>query len=365
LEPTATYGDALRWQLERSGVPVYRAGANQTHLASEIYDGVPSWHDGKSAAVIAKLHLDGSTTLWRYESTARRDNRAWVACHSLYHNALDAHARRLEQLLARHWPELAEHLRPRSVSMLTLLERFGGPQGVAETPLAAVQLMGKASRWKLPDEAVAGVVASAKATLGVPQTEGEVEHVRELARELMRLHEQARQAEKRLEKRVDTSESTALLAPVTGKRTAAILVGYLGELTGYNSPAALEKAAGLNLKERSSGKKQGQLRLSKRGAPQVRKYVYLLSLRIILWEPVIRGWYDDRTKRGIPKQKSITALMRKVIRALWYVARGDTFDPEKLIDVRLVPELPVIRRRGFDGRPQTYMTRSLGFNLPD
>ena len=79
LEPTGSYGDALRHQLAQHDVKVYRVSGKRTHDAREVYDGVPSLHDAKSAAIIAKLHFDGASTLWPTPADAKRRLQASIA----------------------------------------------------------------------------------------------------------------------------------------------------------------------------------------------------------------------------------------------------------------------------------------------
>lgn len=361
LEPTATYGDAVRWNLEQLEIPVFRACANRTYLASELHDGVPSWHDAKSASVIAEMHAEGKTQRWRYESEARRSNRSWTRRYSLHDDVFDAHGRRMEQLLARHWPELAHHLRPRSATMLRLLARYGGPAGVAEAPIEARELLASVSRRRLPDTAIHGAVASARQTLGVPTNEAEREHVRALAEEMLRLLEQINRAHKALKEKVEQTPSTQRIRSMVGARTAAVLVGDLGELGEYSSSGALVKALGLNLTEKSSGRHQGRHSISKRGPGRARRYIYLLALRLILRDRWVRGWYEARCKRDIPKRKTIVALMRKVTRALWHVARGAEFDSMKLFDTRRFEPIEV-RAPGFHRHGVAYTSVDVGFS---
>jgi transposase len=123
-----------------------------------------------------------------------------------------------------------------------------------------------------------------------------------------------------------------------GKVTAVVLVAHLGPLTDYTSAAALEKACGLNLKMRSSGNYLGRLSITKRGSPVVRQYLYLAALRLIRNDPRIAAWFRERGGfRGGHKLVAIVAVMRKLIRALWHVARGTPFDSGKLIDERALP----------------------------
>ena len=49
MEPSGTYGDALRALFVEAGVWVYRISPKRVHDAAEIYDGVPSLHDAKAA----------------------------------------------------------------------------------------------------------------------------------------------------------------------------------------------------------------------------------------------------------------------------------------------------------------------------
>jgi len=59
MEPTGTYGDALRALLIARGVAVFMLSPKRVHDAAEVFDGVPSLHDAKSCVVIARLHQQG------------------------------------------------------------------------------------------------------------------------------------------------------------------------------------------------------------------------------------------------------------------------------------------------------------------
>ena len=55
MEPTGTYGDALRYALTQAGLEVHRVQGKAAHDYAEIFDGVPSQHDCKDAGVVADL----------------------------------------------------------------------------------------------------------------------------------------------------------------------------------------------------------------------------------------------------------------------------------------------------------------------
>jgi transposase len=64
MEPSGTYGDALRALFVAARVKVYRISPKRVHDAAEIYDGVPSLHDAKAAYLIGRMHLEGVSQPW-------------------------------------------------------------------------------------------------------------------------------------------------------------------------------------------------------------------------------------------------------------------------------------------------------------
>src|SRR5262249_30094105 len=103
----------------------------------------------------------------------------------------------------------------------------------------------------------------------------------------------------------------------------------------YASARQLEKACGLNLREKSSGEHRGRLSITKRGPGVVRQVLFMFALRMIQKSPAVHAWYMRR--RGYledSKQRAIVAVMRKLVRALFRVAKGEAFDESKLFDLR-------------------------------
>jgi transposase len=336
MEPTGVYGDAIRASLGRVGVSVFRVSPKRVHDAAEVYDGVPSLHDAKATAIIAKLHLDGLSEPWPLEPERRRRLAAALRILELHEKEVSRNRNRLEALLARYWPGVSSLLALDSASLLELLIEFTGPSQITEQPDEARALLRKVGRHFLVEEKIEAVIESARTNLGVTQLEEEERLVRETTSELRRHQLAARRAKARVEKLVEAEGSvTQGMAQVVGKTTSAVLVAGVGAPTQYGSAAAYVKALGLNLKIRSSGESKGGLHITKRGPGIARYYLYLAVLRLIQHEPVFQAWYAKKLSRIGEKQKQIalTALMRKLARALWHVARGATFDSSRLFDV--------------------------------
>jgi transposase len=335
MEPSGTYGDALRSYLTASGLAVFRVSPKRVHDAAEVYDGVPSLHDAKSAYLIARMHLDGASTPWQELSAARRDHHALVAELDVYHAQHQANLNRLEAYLNRHWPEGVRILDVNTVSLQTLIGEYGDPAQIAAHREAAARLLRRTGRGLLSAEKIEQALASCETTLGVPCTPGERHLLRMLGQELLRTHKAIKAIEQRIEQVVDGDPVLTRMASVVGKTSSLVLETTQGTPLEYANPHSYLKGLGLNLTERSSGKHVGQLKITKRGPGKARKYLYFAALRWNHQDPVIATWYQKKIQRdGGLKGKAMTALMRKLALSLWHVARGERFDSRKLFNAR-------------------------------
>ena len=336
MEPTGTYGDPAREMFWEEGIPVYRVSPKRTHDAAEVYDGVPSSFDPKSAAIVAKLHLDGASELWPMADKKRRELKATIAIMDRYERQLQQNKNRLEGVLARHWPEVLRLFDLGTVSLWALLEQVGGPKQVARGADESRQILRRVGGHFLVEEKIEAVVASSRTTIGCRMNDWEIRALKDLACDTLRAHKEFLKAKGQVKRLGAKHPVVKAMAPEIGLVTAAVVVSEVGDPHDYPCARAYEKAAGLNLKIRSSGNHVGKCKITKRGSSTARRWLYMAVLRLIQKEPVIRCWYERKVVRegGQNKTKGIVAIMRKLIRALWHVGQGNEFDVEKLYDVR-------------------------------
>lgn len=331
IEPSGTYGDPFRHQCLEAGCDVFRVSTKRSHDAAEVFDGVPSWHDVKSAHVISRLHLEGASHRWRVRDVGERELTAAMRVLTMHDRFVHSNLNRIEAQLGRHWPELTCHLRLVGGTILRLLEASGGPEWVREDRDRAARMIREWGGSFLKQETIDGAVASAQ-TIGVPMIEAECQALRQMAQQTLESRKKARQARARVELLVSRHKQGRALQGVVGTMAAGAMLANGMNPIVFDSSRSLLKGMGLNLRERSSGKHKGQLKITKRGPGEVRFYLYLAVLRLINTHPHLDRWYSRKVKRdGGVKNKAIIALMRDVSTALWHVARGSAFDPAKLV----------------------------------
>ncbi len=182
MESTGTYGDAVRAKLDQAGLEVHRVGGKAAHDYAEVFDGVPSQHDGKDAAVIAELAAFGKSVSWPYrrKSEADADMAYWTDGLDGQQNIQRIWTGRLESLLARHWPEATRLLDLASVTLLRALMHYGGPAKLAGDPTASTRLACWGRRV-LGTAKVEKFLASAVGTVGVPQGARDVQRMQQYA----------------------------------------------------------------------------------------------------------------------------------------------------------------------------------------
>jgi transposase len=346
LEPSGTYGDPLRQAVTDAGLPVQRVSPKAAPDYAEVFDGVPAQQDGKDAAVVAELAALGKALPWPYAAKPVWEQEVvyWVewldAQRQIYGMWLD----RLEALVARHWPEFTRVLKMSSATGLRLLAHSGSPAALAADPGAATPLRHWGKKFLRPEK-IAQVLASAQTTVGVRFGDVAQRRLQEYARPALAARREVRRSQRPLRAWAQDQPVLQAQGRVVGLPTACVLWASLGDPRQYGSGAAYRKAMGLHLVEHSSGTYQGQLRISKRGQPRVRRWLYL-AVRRLIRQAGGRDWYQARRQRGaLATRKALVGVMRKLAVALYRVGvAGSVFAARRLFRAAR-SRRPAARRR--------------------
>lgn len=337
LEPTGTYGDSLRHQLQIAGISTSRVSPKAAHDYAEIFDAVPSKHDGKDAAVIAELHAIGKSKPWTCVIDPWEQELASVV------NSLETNRRlqtiyygNLEGLVSRHWPEASGTLKLASGVLLRCLAEYGGPVGLAQQDDAEQQLV-RWGRGRLDPDKARQLVEQSAISVGVPQTAADVRRVQRYASDVVAARREGSRLKRSLEQLAEGHEVLQRQGRAVGIPTACVLWVHLGDPRQYDSAGAYRKAMGLNLKTRSSGRWNGCLKITKRGSSAVRRWMYFASLRLCR-EDGVRQWYQSHKSRapvnkgGSASKWALMGIQRKLALALHCVGVGAEFDARRLFD---------------------------------
>ena len=167
--------------------------------------------------------------------------------------------------------------------------------------------------------------------VGVPVCPAERKWIQEIAAEGLSAYRKVQQCERALESLAGDHQGIQQLSSL-GIVTMCVLWSVVGDPRDYDSAGAYLKAFGLNLKERSSGKRVGQLAITKRGPSLARRWLFFAALRAVQ-RPEVKPWYLALQARDPKhgKMKGLVGVMRKLCRSIWHVSQtGETFAWEKV-----------------------------------
>lgn len=120
-------------------------------------------------------------------------------------------------------------------------------------------------------------------------------------------------------------ESDKLMFPGVPAFIMARLIGETGPLSDYASGRRLLRMAGLNLRERKSGKHKGKNRISKKGRARLRKILYQAVLLFMIKPGSLYSMdYARKKVDGVCSVPIIVELMRKFTSAMFGLHRSQS-----------------------------------------
>lgn len=119
-----------------------------------------------------------------------------------------------------------------------------------------------------------------------------------------------------------------------GLITVAGFLAEVGDVGRFDSPKQIQKLAGLELKENSSGKHKGQSSISKRGRKNLRKVLLQAVLPLIRSNDEFREmyhYYTTQQKNPLKGKQAVVAVGCKLIHVFYAIlTRGVDYDANRL-----------------------------------
>ncbi|WP_313642107.1 IS110 family transposase [Paenibacillus sp.] len=339
MEPTGHYWWNLANWLTHKGLQIVLVNPATTKRNKENRDNCQSKSDPKDALVIADVVSRGyyyehtkQTHVFQRLRTLMSDREFWVTNSVRLQN-------RIIRWLDIRFPEYSSVFKDWTCkrSMATLKE-FPTPQDLAGRSIPEIIAIWRKHLQRAGGSSgtqkAAELIAYAKRSVGdvTALTEAKQDFVR-LITEFERITDMLVDIEKQLRALLEEIPMAAQLRSIKGLGpifVAAILAGA-GDLRQYEHGRQLLRKAGLNLAESTSGKRKGQIIISKRGDSSLRKYLYLATIQLIGINPIFQELHQHNVQvKHMKKQQSVFKLVGKVARILiGMVHRAETFSPEK------------------------------------
>ncbi len=120
-----------------------------------------------------------------------------------------------------------------------------------------------------------------------------------------------------------------------GVKTAVGFISEVGDIRRYEDARQIQKLAGLNIIENSSGKHKGQTCISKRGRGRLRSSLFRGMITIVAKNEEFKQlhmYYTTRQNNPLKKKQSLIALCCKLIRIFYAILKkGIKYDGNKML----------------------------------
>lgn len=346
-EPTGHYWFNLARYLEENNIKLALVNPYHVKQIKELDDNSPKKTDLKDPKTIAKLVVDGRYSYPYLPKGIYADLREAVSSRERIVKELNAITNRIKRWLKIYFPEyLVVYKNFSAESGLTVLETVPLPQDIVQLgPEGVNQLWRDKKLRAVGMKRALTLVEAAHNSIGLPG--GNCARM-----EIQLLLEDFRTKQSQLEMITEVLEEETLSVPYADKLLAIKGVGLItvagflaevGDVRRFDSPKQIQKLAGLEVKENSSGKHRGRSSISKRGRKRLRKILFQVMLPMIQNNAEfgkIYQYFTTRQKNPLKGKQAIIAAGCKLIRVFYAILKhGVDYDPGKLRADMIRPEL--------------------------
>ncbi len=328
-ESTGPYGEPLIHYLKQKPARIVQVNPMHTKKMKEINDHSPLKTDRKDPRVIADvIRLGHALSVVIPEGDAaylRRLNNARER-HVKERTAL---LNQLQQMVFLIFPEFTRVIKTiHSKTALYILKKYTTPVKIGRIKIEKLGAMiTKLSMGKFRIDHATALLNFAKTTVGIQEgVEGLVMDIHHILIQLEMIDRLIAELEHEMEITLQHIPYSRKLLAIKGLGivTVAGLIGEIGDFTKFTTQAEIAKHAGLNLYEISSGKRQGQRRISKRGRGLLRKILYFAAMQTIRRNGIMYDYYQRLIGRGMKSIMALVAVTRKLLRIIFAIVRDDS-----------------------------------------
>jgi transposase len=211
---------------------------------------------------------------------------------------------------------------------LHILKKYTTPAKIGSVKIEELGAeMRRRSMGKFGVEHATALINYAKTTIGIQEgLDGLVMDIQHALIQLEMVDSLIAELEHEMETTLQRIPYSRKLLSIKGLGivTVAGLIGEIGDFTKFTTQSEIAKLAGLDLYEVSSGKRQGQRRISKRGRSLLRKILYYAAMQTIRKNGIMHDYYQRLIGRGMKNMMALIAVSRKLLRIIFAIVRDDT-----------------------------------------
>ena len=339
FEPTGHYWFTLGDHLKRQGYKLAIVNPFHVKRTKELDDNSPTKNDRKDPKTIAMLVKDGRYREVYIPDDIYQELREAVSERERLQEQLTSIYNRVVRWLDIRFPEFTTVFKDwrRNAALITL-RSFPTPEKVMEMGVDKIVETWRKQMKRASLKRAEALVKAASRSVG--RTSGKVASEASLQNLLAEYDLYCQQYDKQEQLMQDLlmqvpNADKLLDIKGVGLITAATFVGEVGDISRFQDPRQIQKLAGLNLVENSSGKHKGKTTISRRGRRRLRHSLFFSMIAMLGKNQEFRLLHQRnlmRENNPLNKMQSIIALCGKLIRVFFAIlTKGVDYSPEKML----------------------------------
>jgi transposase len=208
-----------------------------------------------------------------------------------------------------------------------ILLQFSSPSDLEDISADTLaQLLAEFSRKKLGYSTAETLIAAASKSFGITFCRDSFSfQLRMLIEQIKFIESQVKDTEAEIDAIMSKLDSYITTIPGIGKVTGAVILGEIGSIERFDSPAKLVAFAGIDATVSQSGEFSAtNNRMSKRGSPYLRRALYQASFIAATGrnpDPTLRAFYLKKLAEGKHHSTCIGAVSRKLCYIIYSVLK--------------------------------------------
>lgn len=341
MEPTGHYWFELGKFLQDNGLKPVLVNPHHVKKSKELDDNNPSKNDRKDPKVIAGLVNEGRFSYPYLPEGIYAELRSASNLRFQAQEELTRVMNRIARWFSIYFPEYKDvYGKKDSKSGIMVLEQAPLPADIKALGVDGVNKI-----WRDAKLRGAGLKRAKKLVEAAEHSIGSQEGLTAARMEIKNLLADYKTYSSRLDELVGLIDKLMTEIPYVDKllqikgvgiKTVSGFVAEVGDIRRFDNPKQIQKLAGYALVEDSSGKHQGETRISRRGRKRLRYLLFEAALSLVGKNDEFRELHDYYTHRpGNPlkKKQSLVAVACKFLRVAYKIlTTGVDYDAGKMLN---------------------------------
>ena len=341
MEPTGHYWFELGKFLQDNGLKPVLVNPHHVKKSKELDDNNPSKNDRKDPKVIAGLINEGRFSYPYLPEGIYAELRSASNLRFQAQEELTRVMNRIARWFSIYFPEYKDvYGKKDSKSGMMVLEHAPLPADIKALGVDGVNKI-----WRDAKLRGAGLKRAKKLVEAAEHSIGSQEGLTAARMEIKNLLADYKTYSSRLDELVGLIDKLITEIPYVDKllqikgvgiKTVSGFVAEVGDIRRFDNPKQIQKLAGYALVEDSSGKHQGETRISRRGRKRLRYLLFEAALSLVGKNKEFRelhDYYTHRPEKPLKKKQSLVAVACKFLRVAYKIlTTGVDYDAGKMMN---------------------------------